>query len=55
MSDPEVKIQEIPNVVKACPLCSAPFEEALSANKKITCPEDLGGCGGTFLVKKYTN
>lgn len=47
------KIAEVPDVVKACPLCAAPFQEALSGNKKHTCPEDEGGCGGTFLVKKY--
>ncbi len=52
MSDSNPTIAEVPDVVRACPLCGAPFQELLSGNKKHTCPEE-GGCGGTFLVKKF--
>lgn len=51
---PEIKPQEIPNAVKACPLCGAEYVKPLSAGIKITCPDqDEGGCGRTFTVRIF--
>ena len=53
MSQNEPKIAEVESIVVACPLCGGKFDEAVSGNRKHTCPDE-GGCGQSFLVKVYS-
>lgn len=51
--------KQVPNVeageeiVSCCPFCRLPFDNPMPCLRQIECREDVGGCGKTFLVRKY--